>query len=97
MVLNSKQLMTPSEQPVLQPQQTTVPLPEQQRSPIPQIELVNGQVKIKLMNVTGDPVTYQIIGDTQQRVLPSESEITLLDLEAPITLTFQRPNGRSFK
>ncbi|MBD1937347.1 hypothetical protein [Microcoleus sp. FACHB-68] len=85
--------MAPAEQPAVQPQQTTVPLPEQQRSPMARIEPVNGQVKIKLMNVTGDPVTYQVIGDTQQRVLSSQSEITLSDLKAPVTLTFQRPNG----
>ena len=86
--------MSPAELPVVQPQQMPqTPLPEQQRSPMARIEPVNGQVKIKLMNVTGDAVTYQVIGDTQQRVLPSESEITLLDLEAPVTLTFQRPNG----
>lgn len=85
--------MAPAELPVVQPQQTPVPLPEQQSSAMARVEPVNGQVKIKLMNVTGDPVTYQVIGDTQQRVLPSKSEITLLDLQAPVTLTFQRPNG----
>lgn len=74
-------------------QSSETPLPEQQTSPVARVMPVNGRVQIKLTNETGDPVTYQVIGDTRPRVISGESEVTLLDLEAPLTVTFQRPNG----
>ncbi|MBW4492932.1 MAG: hypothetical protein KME26_07565 [Oscillatoria princeps RMCB-10] len=71
----------------------TIPLPEQQNSPLARIEPVAGQLDIKLMNDTGDPITYQVIGDTKPRTLQAHSQVTLLDLKAPVNVTFQRPRG----
>ncbi|WP_017720364.1 hypothetical protein [Kamptonema formosum] len=71
----------------------TIPLPEQQNSPLARIEPVAGQLDIKLRNDTGDPIIYQVIGDTKPRTLPGHSQVTLLDLKAPVNLTFQRPRG----
>lgn len=71
----------------------TVPFPEQQNSPLARIEPVAGQLDITLMNDTGDPITYQVIGDTKPRTLPGHSQVTLIDLKAPVNVTFQRPRG----
>lgn len=99
-ILNEPQFQNRQPNPQISPAQTpatqsppATPLPEEQNSPTARVMPVNGQVKITLTNATGDPITYQVIGDTKQRTLASNSEITLLDLEAPVTLTFQRPNG----
>lgn len=66
------------------------PLPEQQQAPKLSVRPVNGQIQIKLMNQTAAPVTYQVIGDTKPRTLAGKSEVTLLNLATPITVTFQR-------
>ena len=54
---------------------------------------VNGEVTIKLVNEMNTPVTYQVIGDTSDRQLSSDTTITLRSIEAPTTLTFYRPDG----
>jgi len=41
------------------------PLPEEQQAP--SAMPVNGKINIKLMNATNAVVTYQVIGDTNQR------------------------------
>ncbi len=79
--------------PQTQPLTRTIPLPEQQNPPLARIEPVAGELNIKLMNDTGDPITYQVIGDTKPRTLPRYSQVTLLNLKTPGTVTFQRPNG----
>ena len=54
---------------------------------------VNGEVTIKLVNEMNTPVTYEVVGDTSDRQLSSDSMITLRSIEAPTTLTFYRPDG----
>lgn len=54
---------------------------------------VNGEVTIKLVNEMNTPITYQVIGDTSDRQLPSDSMTMLRSIEAPATLTFYRPDG----
>ena len=82
--------MAPPTQPgaVIQP-----PAPEELQSPASSVMPMNGMVNVKLINQTGDPITYQVLGDTNQRRLPGRDNITLQGLKTPINLTFQRPNG----
>ncbi|MFE1747801.1 hypothetical protein [Coleofasciculus sp. H7-2] len=69
------------------------PAPEQLQSPASRVMPMNGMVNVKLINQTGDPITYQVLGDTNQRRLPGRDNITLQGLKTPVNLTFQRPNG----
>jgi hypothetical protein len=66
------------------------PAPEQQQEPSIQIALVNGKANIRLINNTNAQITYQVIGDTEPRILKGQSEVTLQGLSTPATLTFQR-------
>ena len=69
------------------------PLPEQQQAPSTQIALANGRVNIRLVNDTGTEVTYEVIGDTPARSLAGKSDTMLRNLNAPVTMTFFRPDG----
>jgi hypothetical protein len=68
------------------------PLPATQSTPVAYLP-AQQQVNIRLVNNTGDPITFEVIGDTNQRQLSGESMTMLDSLDAPLTLTFQRPNG----
>lgn len=68
------------------------PLPEQLQPPSATVSLVQGAVSVKLINQTYTNVTYQVIGDTKPRTLSGRSDITLESLQAPITITFYRPD-----
>jgi hypothetical protein len=35
-------------------------------------------------------VTYQVVGDTDQRTLAGDSDVTLQNIETPVTVTFVR-------
>ena len=52
-----------------------------------------GTVAIKLVNTTNAIINYQVVGVTQPRTLGEQSEILLNNLKAPLTLTYQRPDG----
>lgn len=68
---------------------TTPPLPEV----IDRVELVNEVVNVRLINQTYTRITYQVLGDTRPRRLSGQSEVLLKSLKAPVTITFQRPDG----
>lgn len=73
---------------------TSVPgasTPEQAPSAV--ISPANGRISVQLVNATNTSVTYQVIGDTNSRMLMGNSEITLQDLQIPTNLTFVRPDG----
>ena len=69
-----------------------VPTPEQQQAASARINPVNGRIAVRLVNETGANITYQIIGDSNERSLPGESAITLQTLLTPTTITFYRPD-----
>jgi hypothetical protein len=92
-VAQMRPIPTRVNQPPSVPAENTQPLPEQQQYPAANIAPVNGQIAIKLMNKSNAPVTYQVIGDTRPRTLPGKSEQTLISLDAPVTVTFERPDG----
>ncbi|MEA5617529.1 hypothetical protein VB711_06710 [Cronbergia sp. UHCC 0137] len=74
---------------------TRIQAPETQKQyPRTVVSLADGKVNIKLVNNTNTDIKYQVIGDTGQRSLPVKSDFTLRDLSAPITVTFQREDGR---
>ncbi|BAZ38340.1 hypothetical protein NIES4101_42770 [Calothrix sp. NIES-4101] len=50
----------------------------------------DGRVSVLLINQTNAPVVYQAIGDTQQRILPGRSQITLQNLSTPANVNFYR-------
>ncbi|MEH1789362.1 MAG: hypothetical protein V7L23_28225 [Nostoc sp.] len=70
-------------QPQLQPRQT----------PSATIALANGMVNVRLVNNTATNVTFQVIGDTAPRSLQGKSDVTLQNLKAPVTVTFEREDG----
>ncbi|WP_335141817.1 hypothetical protein [Nostoc sp.] len=73
-----------TEQPsLLQPRQT----------PSATIALANGMVNVRLVNETAANVTFQVIGDTAPRSLQGKSDVTLQNLKAPVTVTFEREDG----
>lgn len=89
---------TPNTQPLpskppLQPVPATEvqpPLPEERQSPSAIVTPVDGKLNIKLINATKAVITYQVIGDTDQRTLAGDSNATLRNLKMPVTLTFDR-------
>lgn len=82
--------VSPSVSPT-QPVQPSV-LPSRQ-APRTTIAFANGRVNIKLVNDTAANITYEVIGDTAPRSLQGKSDVTLQNLSAPITVTFQRQDG----
>lgn len=75
---------SPSE-PVIQP-----PLPESQQPPSATVALKEGKLNIKLINTTNAAINYQVIGDTNQRILEGDSDATLQGITTPVSLTFGR-------
>lgn len=71
--------------PVLQP-----PLPEERSQPVARVMPAEGLVTVSLINNTGDPVTYEVVGDTQRRTLMVDETIMLRGLTLPSTITAVR-------
>ena len=69
------------------------PAPEDIQRPSTTIALADGKTNIKLINNTSAEITYQVIGDTAPRILSGKSNITLLGIKTPATVTFQREDG----
>lgn len=84
---------TPQQVPTQQNSVTEPSLRQQGQTPVATVALKNGNVNVKLVNDTGAKVTYQVIGDTNERSLNGKSNVVLQGLRAPITITFQRPDG----
>jgi hypothetical protein len=82
---NTSPTMEPAPGSTIQP-----PLPEQQQAPNMMVTPVDGKINIKLINTTNAVVTYQVVGDTNQRTLTGDSDVTLQNLETPVTVTFVR-------
>lgn len=85
-VLPSPGTPTPSE-PVSQP-----PLPDEEEA-IATVNLVRDAVNVTLVNMTDAAIDYQVITDTDTRLLTGDSEVVLRQLPVPTTLTFNRQDG----
>lgn len=73
------------------PQPAPVP-PAQLKEPTTTMSLPKGQVNIALVNQTGTAITYQVLGDTEERRLPTATKYTLQRLPAPANMSFYRPD-----
>jgi hypothetical protein len=58
-------------------------------TPVTSVVLTGDRLSLSLTNQTGFPVEYQAIGDTESRVLPPNSTVTLRDLRIPVSLLFR--------
>jgi hypothetical protein len=59
-------------------------------SPDTAINPQNGKVNIRFVNETGTNIEYQVISDTEPRVLAGRQSMVLEGLPVPSTLTFRR-------
>ncbi|MFN6515305.1 MAG: hypothetical protein RMY29_012530 [Nostoc sp. CreGUA01] len=81
------------EAPPVSPQPDATLPAEPRQAPSTTIALANGRVNIRLVNDTAANITYQVIGDTAPRSLQGKSDVTLQNLSAPLTVTFEREDG----
>ncbi len=72
------------------------PLPEEQ-APSAMVTPVDGKINIKLINATNAAVTYQVVGDTDQRTLAGDANVTLQGITTPVTVTLVREDGGLLK
>ena len=66
---------------------------QQQQTALTAISPQAGRVNVRLRNTMNTQVTYQVIGQTEQRTLAAGQEANLQNLPAPVTVTFVRPDG----
>lgn len=83
--------VTPSTPTTTEPGSTIQPpLPESQQAPSAVVTPVDGKVNIKLINATKAAINYQVVEDTNQRTLTGDADVTLQNITAPTTVTFER-------
>lgn len=58
------------------------------RTPAMTMSDLQGDVDVRIENMTDDAITYQALGDTEPRVLAANSETILSGLSVPATVTF---------
>ncbi len=75
-------------QPISTSQEPT--LLQQVPSPDARITPAGGMVTVKLVNNTNTTITYQAIGDTEERSLDARSSVTLQNLKTPTSVAFYR-------
>lgn len=66
------------------------PLPEERSQPVASIAPMNGMATVQLTNNTNAIVTYEVIGDTQRRVLQGGGQAVLRGISLPATITAVR-------
>lgn len=70
-----------------------IPTPEVLRFPVTTVEARNGVVDVRLVNQTNVPVWYSVLGDTDSRMLPAQSDVYLSGLNMPVEMTFYRDDA----
>ena len=65
-------------------------LPEDQQPVLATVVPQMGKVNVFLKNAIDAPITYQVLGNTEERTLAARAEIMLQALPVPATLTFLR-------
>ncbi len=89
---------TPATEPTTAPSSPlSPPLPDTQQAPSAVVVPQNGLVNVTLTNQTGAIISYQVIGDTNQRSLAGKSSVVLQNLKTPITVTFHRQDSGLLK
>jgi hypothetical protein len=71
--------------PVIQPPQPTTQTP-----PVAVVQPVDGQVDVSLNNTTNATISYQVVGQTDERPLLDGEQTELLNLDLPATVTVVR-------
>lgn len=74
-------------------QMQPIPFPDTRQNPVALLQPENAPVEIKLVNNTNTTMTYQVIGDTDERVLSGGQEAIARSVEIPVTVTFVRSDG----
>ena len=69
------------------------PLPEARQEPVAYVNPTAGNVDIRLINQTGTEVNYEVIADTDERILEPDADVMLQGLSVPTTLAVFRPDG----
>lgn len=69
------------------------PLPEQRSEPIAQIAMASDQVAVRLTNEIASPVIYQVLGETEPRLLMGGATVMLTGLPLPTTITAVRDDN----
>lgn len=70
----------------------TEPPVEALQPPAATLSLPRAQINIVLVNETGTTMTYQVVGDTNERSLAAGETYTLRDLSVPTNVNFYRPD-----
>lgn len=69
----------------------TPPLPETRENAIAVVPMTEDQsLTVRLMNTTNVPLNFEVVGQTDQRILEPRSSTILRGLSAPLTLTAVR-------
>ena len=84
---------TPTEPNQLQTQAQPMPLPQNVQIPVAYVLPGNSPVAVEIINRTNTAITYEAIGETRDRTLSGGEEVMLMDLQIPLTVTFERPDG----
>ncbi len=69
------------------------PFPEDQGDAIAMVSPVSSQIAVSLVNDTGATVTYELVGDTQRRMLMMGESAMLQGVSLPATITFVREDN----
>ena len=69
------------------------PLPEDRSDAIAMVSPVDSQLAISLVNDTGTTVTYELVGDTQRRMLMMGESAMLQGVSLPATITVTREDN----
>ncbi|NEO99861.1 MAG: hypothetical protein F6K58_14510 [Symploca sp. SIO2E9] len=81
----------------MQPPPTVTPPVEQLQSPVTTVSMSEAKLNIIMVNETGTKVTYGVLGQDSQLNLEVEQSQTLKNLEAPIDISFYRPDRGPIK
>lgn len=66
---------------------------EPERVPDGKIEPVNGQVNVTLINTTNARLFYQVVGQTNRRILAARETVNLQKLKLPASILFRRQDN----
>ena len=69
------------------------PAPEQLETPVATVLPLNGIVKVNIVNTTNAAIAYQVLGDTNDRILQGRANVTLANLRTPVNIIFERQDG----
>ncbi|MCT7990922.1 hypothetical protein [Laspinema olomoucense] len=84
---------SPTEENKLQAQAQPMPLPQNVQMPVAYVPPGTAPVAVEIINSTNTPITYEAIGETGDRTLVGGEGAMLMDLQIPLTVTFERPDG----